>query len=99
MSKEQAQGFYIVHKGRDFYDGLVDYMISGPIVVQVLEGENAVHKYRELMGVTDPAKAVKGTIRHEFGETLRFNSVHGSDSVASALTEISYFFSQIEIIG
>ena len=99
LTKEQAQGFYAVHRGRDFFDGLVDYMISGPIVVQVLEGDEAIHKNREVMGTTDPKTAKKGTIRQEFGETLRFNSVHGSDSTTTAAWEIKYFFNEMEIVG
>lgn len=99
MSRLQAREFYIVHKERPFYDELVEYMVSGPVVVQVLEGENAVLKNREIMGATDPAKADAGTIRKEFGENIERNSVHGSDSEENAATEISFFFSGTEIVG
>ena len=99
MSRLQAKEFYIVHKDRPFYDELVEYMVSGPVVVQVLEGENAVLKNREIMGATDPAKAAPGTIRKEFGVSIEGNSVHGSDSPENAAAEISFFFSGIEIVG
>ena len=99
MSRLQAKEFYIVHKDRPFYDELVEYMVSGPVVVQVLEGENAVLKNREIMGATDPAKADAGTIRKEFGEGIERNSVHGSDSPENAAAEISFFFSGVEIVG
>jgi nucleoside-diphosphate kinase len=88
-----------VHKDRPFYDELVEYMVSGPVVVQVLEGENAVAKNREIMGATDPAKADAGTIRKLFGEDVGRNSVHGSDSAENAENEIRYFFSGCEIVG
>jgi nucleoside-diphosphate kinase len=88
-----------VHKDRPFYEELVEYMVSGPVVVQVLEGENAVAKNRELMGATDPAKAAPGTIRKEFGEDVGRNSVHGSDSLENAAAEIRFFFSDIELVG
>jgi len=99
MSRLQAREFYSVHKDRPFYDELVEYMVSGPVVVQVLEGENAVLHHREIMGATDPAKAAAGTIRKEFGEGIERNAVHGSDSEENAATEISFFFSGTEIVG
>jgi nucleoside-diphosphate kinase len=99
MSKEQAEGFYAVHKERPFYKDLVTFMTSGPVVVQVLEGENAVAKYREVMGATDPAKAAAGTIRKDFAESIEANSVHGSDSAENAKTEIAFFFKDNEITG
>jgi nucleoside-diphosphate kinase len=99
MSRLQARQFYIVHKDRPFYEELVEYMVSGPVVVQVLEGENAVLKNREIMGATDPAKADAGTIRKEFGESIERNSAHGSDSLENAAAEIAFFFSGIEIVG
>src|SRR5712691_10373190 len=98
-SKAQAEKFYEVHKARAFYADLVRFMTSGPIVVQVLEGENAVKKYRDVMGATDPAKAEKGTIRKEFAESIERNSVHGSDSAENAATEIALNFRVEEIIG
>jgi nucleoside-diphosphate kinase len=97
LSRAQAEQFYIVHKERPFYGELVDYMISGPVVVQVLEGEDAVAKNRELMGATNPANAAEGTIRKTFAESIERNSVHGSDSIENAAIEIAYFFSGIEI--
>ncbi len=99
MSRLQAREFYIMHKDRPFYDELVEYMVSEPVVVQVLEGENAVAKNREIMGATDPAKAAAGTIRKEFGENIERNCVHGSDSPENAAQEISFFFSGVEIVG
>jgi nucleoside-diphosphate kinase len=99
MSRLQAREFYAVHKDRPFYDELVEYMVSGPVVVQVLEGENAVLKNREIMGATDPAKADAGTIRKEFGESIERNSAHGSDSEENAAIEIAFFFSGTEIVG
>ena len=99
MSRLQAREFYAVHKDRPFYDELVEYMVSAPVVVQVLEGENAVLKNREIMGATDPAKAEKGTIRKEFGEGIERNSVHGSDSEENAAAEINFFFSGTELVG
>jgi nucleoside-diphosphate kinase len=99
MSKEQAEGFYAVHRERPFYKDLVTFMTSGPVVVQVLEGENAVAKYREVMGATDPAKAAAGTIRKDFAESIEANSVHGSDSAENAKTEIAFFFKDNEITG
>ena len=97
LSKAQAEDFYRVHKERPFYNDLVKFMISGPVVVQVLEGANAVSKNREVMGDTNPAEAEEGTIRKEFAESLEANSVHGSDSLENAKIEISFFFSQIEL--
>lgn len=99
LSRLQAREFYGVHKDRPFFDELVEYMVSGPVVVQVLEGENAVAHHRDLMGATDPAKATAGTIRKEFGEDVGRNSVHGSDSEENAAIEIAFFFSGIEIVG
>ena len=97
LSKAQAEGFYAVHKARPFFNDLVTYMISGPVVLQVLEGENAVAKNRELMGATDPKKAAPGTIRADLAESIEANTVHGSDSVKNAAIEIAYFFAQTEI--
>lgn len=99
LSRLQAREFYAVHKERPFYEELVEYMVSAPVVVQVLEGENAVARNRELMGATDPAKAAAGTIRKEFAESIERNSVHGSDSPENAENEIRFFFSDIEIVG
>ena len=99
LTKEQAQAFYDVHRERPFYDSLVAFMTSGPVVVQVLEGENAVLKNREVMGATNPEKADEGTIRREFAESMEANSVHGSDSDENAAREISFFFSACEIVG
>lgn len=99
LTKTQAEAFYAVHKERPFYRGLVEFMISGPVVVQVLQGENAVAKNREVMGATDPKKAAAGTIRARFAEDIEANSVHGSDSAENAASEIAFFFSGIEIAG
>ena len=99
MSKAQAEAFYAVHAERPFYNDLVSFMISGPVVVQVLEGENAVADYRQVMGATNPADADDGTIRKEFAESIEANSVHGSDSDENAVIEIGHFFSEDEIIG
>jgi nucleoside-diphosphate kinase len=98
-SREQAEKFYEVHKARPFYADLVAFMTSGPIVVQVLEGENAVKTYRDVMGATDPAKATAGTIRKELAENIERNSVHGSDSADNAATEIALNFRPEEIVG
>ena len=98
LSHRLARDFYIVHKDRPFYGELVEYMVSGPVVVQVLEGEGAVAKNREVMGATDPAKASAGTIRKEFGESIERNSVHGSDSAENADKEIRFFFSDMEVV-
>lgn len=97
LSRAEAEGFYAVHKDRPFFNDLVTYMISGPVVLQVLEGENAVAKNREIMGATDPKKADKGTIRADLAESIEANTVHGSDSLENAATEIAYFFAQTEI--
>jgi len=99
MTKEQAEGFYAVHRERPFFNDLVSFMISGPVVVQVLEGENAVAKNREVMGATNPANADEGTIRKVFAESIEANSVHGSDSLDNAKIEIDYFFKPEEIVG
>ena len=99
LGQAQAEAFYAVHRERPFYRDLVSYMISGPVVVQVLEGENAVAKYREVMGATDPAKAAPGTIRKDFAESIEANSVHGSDSLENAANEIKFFFADTEIVG
>ena len=99
LSKNQAENFYKVHQERPFYNDLVKFMISGPVVVQVLEGENAVSKNREVMGATNPDEAEDGTIRKEFALSLEANSVHGSDSLENAKIEISFFFSQIELVN
>ena len=99
LSKTQAENFYKVHQERPFYNDLVKFMISGPVVVQVLEGENAVSKNREVMGATNPDEADDGTIRKEFALSLEANSVHGSDSLENAKIEISFFFSQIELVN
>ena len=99
MTREQAETFYGVHAERAFFNDLVDFMISEPVVVQVLEGENAISKYREIMGATNPETADEGTIRKVHAESVEANSVHGSDAPETAVEEISYFFSGIEIIG
>jgi len=99
LSEGQAEGFYAVHRERPFFRDLVNFMISGPVVVQVLEGENAVTKYRDVMGATNPANAAEGTIRKQFAESIEANSVHGSDSLENAEREIEFFFSDQEIVG
>ena len=99
MTREQAEGFYAVHKERPFFGELVSFMISGPVVVQVLEGENAMQRNRDIMGATNPANADAGTIRKELAESIEANSVHGSDSLENAKTEIAFFFSNDEIVG
>ena len=99
MSREQAEGFYAVHKERPFFGELVDFMISGPVVVQVLEGEDAVLRNRKVMGATNPADAEEGTIRKTYAESIEANSVHGSDSDENAKIEIEYFFNEDEIVG
>jgi nucleoside-diphosphate kinase len=99
LSKKEAEGFYAVHKERPFFKGLVEFMMSGPVVVQVLEGDSAVAKNREVMGATDPKKAAAGTIRAQFAEDIEANSVHGSDSAENAAIEIGFFFAQVEIVG
>ena len=99
MTKAQAETFYAVHSARPFFGDLVAFMTSGPVVVQVLEGENAVAKYREVMGATNPANAADGTIRKLFAESIEANSAHGSDSLDNAKVEIAYFFAGTEIVG
>ncbi len=99
LSQAQAEKFYEVHKARPFFGELVSFMISGPVVAQVLQGENAVTRNREIMGATDPSKAEPGTIRREFAESIEANSVHGSDSLENAANEIAYFFAGTEIVG
>ena len=97
LSRSEAEGFYAVHKERPFFKDLVDFMTSGPVIIQVLEGEDAVQKNRDLMGATDPRKAAKGTIRADFAQSIDANAVHGSDSPQNASTEIAYFFPKQEI--
>ena len=99
LTRAQAEAFYDVHRERSFFGELCDFMTSGPVVVQALQGENAVTKYREVMGATNPANAEEGTIRKEFAESIEANSVHGSDSLENAAREIAFFFSEIEIVG
>ena len=99
MTREQAEGFYAVHKERPFFDDLVSFMISGPVVVQVLEGDNAIARNREIMGATNPADADAGTIRKDFAESIEANSVHGSDALETAAEEIKFFFTDAEIVG
>jgi nucleoside-diphosphate kinase len=99
LTLEQAQKFYAVHRERSFYNDLCSFMITGPIVAQVLEGDNAVEHYRKVMGATNPANADEGTIRRDFAESIEANSVHGSDSLENAKTEISFFFSELDIVG
>ncbi len=99
LSADQAGKFYAVHKERPFYNDLVKFMTSGPVVVQVLEGEDAVAKNRKVMGATNPANADAGTIRKEFAESIEANSVHGSDSPENAKIEIAFFFAEVEIVG
>lgn len=99
LSKKEAEGFYIIHKDRPFYDSLTTFMSSGPIVALVLRGENAISRTRELMGATNPAEAVKGTIRRDLAESIEANVVHGSDSKRSTEFEIPYFFNQMELIA
>jgi nucleoside-diphosphate kinase len=99
MTQQQAETFYAVHKERPFFSGLVAFMTSGPVVVQVLEGENAIARNREIMGATNPANAAPGTIRKDFAESVEANSVHGSDSPENAAAEIAYFFAGCELVG
>ncbi len=99
MTRDQAEGFYAVHKERPFYGDLCDFMTSGPVVVQVLEGEDAINKNREVMGATNPEEAAEGTIRKLYAENIEANSVHGSDAPETAATEIAFFFSDDEIVG
>ena len=98
LTRDMAQKFYEIHKDRPFFNDLVDFMISGPVITQVLRGENAVKVNREVMGATNPKDAEKGTIRKEFAESIEANSVHGSDSLENAKSEISFFFAEIELI-
>lgn len=97
LSRAEAEGFYAVHRERPFFKALVDFMISGPVMIQVLEGENAIARNRELMGATDPKKAEKGTIRADFAESIDANAVHGSDAPETAAVEIAYFFPTLAI--
>jgi len=99
MTKQDAEGFYAVHKAKPFFGELTDFMASGPVVVSVLEGENAIAKYREIMGATNPANAAEGTIRKLYAKSIDANSVHGSDAPETAREEIAYFFSALEITG
>ncbi|WP_374358072.1 nucleoside-diphosphate kinase [Chitinimonas sp.] len=99
LSRAEAEGFYAVHKERPFFKDLVDFMVSGPVMIQALEGEGAVLKNRDLMGATDPKKAEKGTIRADFAESIDANAVHGSDSAENAAIEIAYFFAASEVYG
>lgn len=99
MTRAQAEGFYAVHKERPFFEDLIAFMISGPVVVQVLEGDNAIARNREIMGATNPADADAGTIRKDFAESIEANSVHGSDAPETAAEEIKFFFTDAEIVG
>ena len=99
LARTQAEAFYAVHRERPFYRSLCEFMTSGPVVVQVLEGESAIEKNREVMGATDPAKAAPGTIRKDFAESIEANSVHGSDAPDTAAREISFFFAEVDIVG
>ena len=99
LTRQQAEAFYAVHKERPFFGSLCSFMTSGPVVVQVLEGENAVARNREVMGATNPANAAEGTIRKEFAESIEANSAHGSDSVENAAIEVAFFFAGLEIVG
>ena len=99
LTRQQAEAFYAVHKERPFFGGLVEFMTSGPVVVQVLQGEGAVARNREVMGATNPEKAAPGTIRKDFAENIEANSVHGSDAAETAANEIRFFFSDLEIVG
>ncbi len=97
LSRQQAEGFYAVHKERPFFGELVAFMISGPVMIQALEGENAIQKNRDLMGATDPKKAAKGTIRADFADSIDANAVHGSDSAQNAAVEVAYFFPALDV--
>lgn len=99
LSRVEAEGFYAVHRGRPFFNDLVEYMSSGPVMIQVLEGENAIAKNRDLMGATDPKKAAPGTIRADFAESIDANAVHGSDAPETAAVEIGYFFPAMEVFS
>ena len=96
LTLPQAESFYAIHKGKPFYEGLIEFMISGPVVVMILKHENAVEQYRKLMGATDPAKAEPGTIRKTFAVSVQMNAVHGSDSIENAIAEANFFFSTID---
>jgi len=98
LTKAQAEGFYAVHKERPFFGELVEFMTSGPVVVSVLEGDNAIQRYRDLMGPTDSTKAPKGTIRGEYGTDIQNNACHGSDAPETAKVEVAYFFNQLELV-
>lgn len=97
LSRQEAEGFYAVHRARPFFKDLVDFMISGPVMIQVLEGESAILKNRDLMGATDPKKAAKGTIRADFADSIDANAAHGSDSPQTAATEVAYFFPALDV--
>lgn len=99
LTRAQAEGFYAVHKERPFFDSLVKYMCSGPVVCSILEGEDAIRRYRDLMGATNPANAAEGTIRKKYAESIEANSVHGSDAPETAAFEMAYFFNALEIVG
>jgi nucleoside-diphosphate kinase len=99
LSRSDAEGFYAVHKGRPFFNDLVDFMISGPVMIQVLEGEGAIARNRDLMGATDPKKAAKGTIRADFAQSIDANAVHGSDAPETAASEIAYFFPASQVFS
>ena len=99
LTEAQAQAFYAVHRERPFYHSLCEFMSSGPVVVQVLEGANAIEANREVMGATDPAKAAPGTIRKDFAESIEANSVHGSDAPGTAAVEIAFFFAEVDVVG
>ena len=99
LTRAQAEAFYAVHRERPFYRSLCEFMTSGPVVVQVLEGENAIESNRDVMGATDPAKAARGTIRKDFAESIEANSVHGSDAADTAAREIAFFFAEIDLVG
>ena len=99
LSKDKAEGFYSVHKDKPFFKDLIEYMTSGPVIIQVLEGDNAIENYRKIMGATNPENADKGTIREKYALNIQENSVHGSDSIENANIEISYFFEEKEIIS
>lgn len=99
LTRAQAEGFYAVHKERPFFDSLVEYMCSGPVVCSILEGEEAIRRYRDLMGATNPANAAEGTIRKKYAESIEANSVHGSDAPETAAFEMGYFFNALEIVG
>jgi len=99
LSQEQAEAFYAVHRQRPFYKDLVRYMISGPVVVSALEGADAIKRYRELMGATDPKKAAPGTIRAKFGQSIEANACHGSDAAETAQVEVAFFFNRLEMVG